>query len=63
MEDTNVNKLNGVPNFGHGLPADGVVQAGITDVPNQLPELQDNSMDNEEKIVEAAVETHAEEDG
>lgn len=33
MEDTNVNNLNGIPNFGHGMPDDGVVIAGVTDVP------------------------------
>lgn len=32
MDETNVNNLNGVPNFGHGLPDDGIVEAGITDV-------------------------------
>lgn len=32
MDETSVNNLNGIPNFGHGLPEDGVVQAGITDV-------------------------------
>lgn len=32
MEIPNVNNLNGVPNFGHGLPEDGVVEAGVTDV-------------------------------
>lgn len=31
MDDTSVNNLNGIPNFGHGLPEDGIVQAGITD--------------------------------
>lgn len=34
MEETpNVNNLNGIPNFGHGMPADGEVVAGVTDVP------------------------------
>lgn len=32
MEETNVNNLNGIPNFGHGMPQDGVVVAGVTDV-------------------------------
>ena len=32
MEDSTMNNLNGVPNFGHGMPADGVVIAGVTDV-------------------------------
>lgn len=27
-----VNNLNDIPNFGHGMPEDGIVQAGITDV-------------------------------
>lgn len=35
MDETNVNNLNGIPNFGHGLPEDGVVEAGITDVPQE----------------------------
>ncbi len=46
MEETNVNKLNGVPNYGHGLPGDGVVQAGITDYPQALKE--SNMSENEE---------------
>ncbi len=33
METPNVNNLNGVANFGHGLPDNGVVIAGVTDVP------------------------------
>lgn len=33
MEDSNVNNLNGIGNFGHGMPEDGIVQAGITDIP------------------------------
>lgn len=36
MEESNVNNLNGVPNFGHGLPVDGVVEAGVTDVPQEV---------------------------
>lgn len=32
-ETSNVNNLNGVPNFGHGMPEDGIVEAGITDIP------------------------------
>lgn len=35
MEEPNVNNLNGIPNFGHGLPEDGVVIAGVTDVPQE----------------------------
>lgn len=38
MEESNVNKLNGVPNFGHGLPEDGVVIAGTTDIPQEVAE-------------------------
>lgn len=37
MDETNVNNLNSIPNFGHGLPEDGVVQAGITDIPGDIP--------------------------
>lgn len=29
---TNVNNLNGIPNFGHGIEEGEVVQAGITDI-------------------------------
>ena len=36
--ETTVNNLNGVPNFGHGLPEDGVVIAGVTDVPQNMQE-------------------------
>lgn len=35
MEEPNVNKLNGVPNYGHGMPEDGVVVAGVTDIPQE----------------------------
>lgn len=38
MELPNVNNLNSVPNFGHGLPADGIVKAGVTDVPQNMQE-------------------------
>lgn len=38
MDETNVNNLNGIPNFGHGLPEDGIVVAGITDVPTEVVE-------------------------
>lgn len=38
MDNTNVNNLNGVPNFGHGVVADAKVQAGITDVPSETVE-------------------------
>lgn len=37
IEETNVNNLNGIPNFGHGLPEDGIVIAGITDVVIETP--------------------------
>ena len=48
MDETNVNKLNGVPNFGHGMPDDGVVIAGVTDVPQVevvLPEASGETKD------------------
>ena len=48
MDETNVNKLNGVPNFGHGMPDDGVVIAGVTDVPQVevvLPEASEETKD------------------
>lgn len=47
MEETNVNNLNGIPNFGHGLPADGIVIAGVTDVPqvDTLDDLPSENMD------------------
>lgn len=47
-EQPNVNNLNGVPNFGHGLPQDGVVEAGVSDV------------GIDETLVEAPIETPAE---
>jgi hypothetical protein len=36
METPNVNNLNGIPNFGFGLPEDGIVIAGVTDVPHTM---------------------------
>lgn len=33
---TNVNNLNGIPNFGHGLPEDGEVVAGVTDIAQEI---------------------------
>ena len=48
MNETNVNKLNGVPNFGHGMPDDGIVIAGVTDVPQVevvLPEASGETKD------------------
>ena len=50
METPNVNNLNGIPNFGYGLPADGIVIAGVTDVTKPLPELTDNSMNYDEEV-------------
>lgn len=56
MEESNVNNLNGVPNFGHGMPEDGIVIAGVTDVPQPLQELTEVNMDNDEKEIETPVE-------
>jgi len=49
MEETNVNRLNGIPNFGHGLPENGEVIAGVTDIPQPLQDLSASNMDNDEK--------------
>lgn len=61
MDESNVNNLNGIPNFGFGMPADGVVQAGITDVPQPLQDLSDNTMQNEEES-ESSTETNVSSD-
>lgn len=63
MEDTNVNNLNGVPNFGHGMPEDGVVVAGVTDIPQVLSVLTTNDMEDEKEIVETVPEDASETDG
>lgn len=55
--ESSVNNLNGIPNFGHGMPEDGVVIAGVTDVPQPLQDLTEPNMDNDEKEVESPVET------
>lgn len=47
MSESSVNNLNGIPNFGHGLPVDGVVIAGVTDIPQPLQDLSDNTMNDE----------------
>lgn len=57
MEESNVNNLNGVPNFGFGMPEDGIVQAGVTDVPQPLQDLTETNMDNDEKENESPIET------
>lgn len=40
MDETNVNNINGIPNFGHGLPEDGIVIAGVTDVGEVAPAVE-----------------------
>lgn len=47
-----VNNLNGIPNFGHGLPEDGIVQAGITDVPHEEVEEETEVTPEEEPMEE-----------
>lgn len=54
MEEPNVNRLNNIPNFGHGLPADGVVIAGLTDVA-QVEPLAEQEKTN---MADETVETH-----
>ena len=56
MDTPNVNNLNGIPNFGHGLPEDGVVIAGVTDVPQDVP------MDETEETVDTTTEATPEEE-
>lgn len=38
MEESNVNNLNGVPNFGHGIPEDGDVGVPASEVDEIVPE-------------------------
>lgn len=57
MSESRVNNLNGVPNFGHGLPEDGVVIAGVTDIPQSLQDLSNNNMSDEKET-----ETNVQED-
>lgn len=60
-----VNNLNGIPNFGHGMPEDGVVIAGVTDVPQtpmedevpteghvDMPEVEDEPTETTEEVAE-----------
>lgn len=64
MEESNVNNLNGVPNFGHGLPEDGVVAAGVTDVPQEIAteeveesvEVEDDAVVEEETVADVPAE-------
>ena len=56
MEEPNVNNLNGVSNFGHGMPEDGVVIAGTTDVAQPLPE-QSNQPMEETPVEEVPINT------
>lgn len=64
MEESNVNRLNGVENFGHGMEGVEEVVAGVTDVPTEqreevIPtEKEDVSVDE----VESAPETEVKED-
>lgn len=65
MEESNVNNLNGVPNFGHGMPEDGVVMAGVTDVPQEVAteEVEEGiEVEDDEEVEEAVADVPAEEE-
>jgi hypothetical protein len=64
MED-NVNKLNGISNFGYGIPEGVEVQAGVTDVPgavqpNEPQERADEAADAVEEPAESMEEVKVE---
>ena len=56
MDEPNVNKLNGIPNFGHGLPPDGVVIAGVTDVPQEELEVSEETKEPQVELEDDNVE-------
>lgn len=55
-----MNKLNGIENFGHGLPEDGIVMAGITDVPQSMAAIY--SLDEDPEVVAVEEEEIEEEE-
>jgi hypothetical protein len=64
MED-NVNKLNGISNFGYGIPEGVEVQAGVTDVPgavqpNEPQELAEETVEAVDESAESMEETKVE---
>jgi hypothetical protein len=65
MEESNVNNLNGVPNFGHGMPEDGVVAAGVTDVPQVAASEEEDKgieVEDDEEVEETIADVPAEEE-
>lgn len=49
---SNVNNLNGVPNFGHGLPADVPVEIAEAEVEAADPEAPEETKEAEVELLE-----------